>query len=473
MKTKVTIAMAAVLLACGGLKAQYYNDYYHRTGDTIDYKSEIGYYMWWGLRDLLQNNHTASDWAYGSVQHGVHIMPYFTAAPLKIIGIAGCPVSQFEGEAFSDSTSAPEYFYLYDNGTDYGTTNPVFLKRVRWYLPDPHRMLKYEGVWGFQSPEDSCCTFTISTINSRPLYECYFDTAIIVTDTFYVGWSFHSNDIPYIPLISPFIPSYTDYYKWGSFQTVNPCGEEDSAFTEEGGRTTTCFFPIFDYLKCLDTSIASNPYNNNVQWTPYRSRSFTVVYPIIEIDTTIPPFYMCDPVQNVQATPDGDSCALVTWDDFYRYTYCDVQYYAIEEGYGSAQTQTVSGTNLLRICNLDSTKTYAVRVRAFCDTSKIQTDWSPWVTFTLPHTEGIADGESMLSFYTHLMPNPAADRVTVTSSFGLTRIEVYNLQGLLVYSEPAGFTSTTVDLRGWASGQYIMMVHTPRGVTAKKLTVRR
>ena len=42
MKTKVIIAITAVLLACGGLKAQYYNDYYHRTGDTIDYKSEIG-----------------------------------------------------------------------------------------------------------------------------------------------------------------------------------------------------------------------------------------------------------------------------------------------------------------------------------------------------------------------------------------------------------------------------------------------
>ena len=128
---------------------------------------------------------------------------------------------------------------------------------------------------------------------------------------------------------------------------------------------------------------------------------------------------------------------------------------------------------MLRICDLDSTKNYFVRVRALCDTSKIQTDWSQWVQFSFANTESIADDASLLSFYTHLMPNPAADRVTITSSFGLTRIEVYNLRGLLVYSEPAGFSSTIIDLRGWAQGQYIMMVHTPQGVTAKRFTVVR
>lgn len=461
-----------VLLVCGGLKAQYSSEYYHRTEDTIDYKSEIGYYKWWGMRDLLQNNHTASDSPISN--HGVHITPYFTTATLKIVGIAGCPTSQFNGEVASDSTSAPEYFYLYDNGADYGTTNPVFLKRVRWYLPNPHRILKYEGVHGLQSPNDSCCTFSTTNIY-RPLYECYFDTAVIVTDTFYVGWSFHSNDIPYIPMVSPTIPSSTYYYTLQSFQNVNPCFDEDSIFTEEGGYSSdvTCFFPIFDYLKCMDTAIASYPSDTNLLWIHYRSRLFPVVYPLIEIDTTVPPFYLCDPVQNVQTTVDGDSCAIITWDDFYHYTYCDVQYYAIEEGYNSAITQTVSGANMLRICDLDSTKNYFVRVRAFCDTSKIQTDWSQWVQFSFANTESIADDASLLSFYTHLMPNPAADRVTITSSFGLTRIEVYNLRGLLVYSEPAGFSSTIIDLRGWAQGQYIMMVHTPQGVTAKRFTVVR
>ena len=107
-------------------------------------------------------------------------------------------------------------------------------------------------------------------------------------------------------------------------------------------------------------------------------------------------------------------------------------------------------------------------------TTKIETDWSQWVFFKLPNqSDGIDDGASLLSFYTHLMPNPAAERVTVTSSFGLTRIEAYNMQGILVYSEPAGFTSTTVDLHGWAPGHYIMMIHTPQGVTAKRLTIAR
>jgi hypothetical protein len=67
----------------------------------------------------------------------------------------------------------------------------------------------------------------------------------------------------------------------------------------------------------------------------------------------------------------------------------------------------------------------------------------------------ISDAASLLSFYTNIMPNPAAESVTITSSFGLTRIEVYNLRGMLVYSEPAGFSSATIDLRGWAVGQLL------------------
>ncbi len=426
------------------------------------------------MRDLLQQRHAI----FGGTQssRGVTLMPYFTATPIKVLGIAGVkPYSILGANPDHYQTPIlPEYYYLFDDGTGYGQSTPYFLKRIQWDYESPHRCLKMPmnsaGIHFIQ--QDSCCVFSTEDLFLE-LYEFYFDSSITLTDTFYVGWSFHNNDVTRRTIEDMFILTETRYPSITT-RYHTPCFEDDTSYN--GG--TACYFPIFYYLSCMDSSIAEDPSNPSLQWTPLRTQEFILIYPIIEIDTTIPPAYMCDPVQNVQATADGDSCAIVTWDDFYHYTYCDVQYYAVEDSGSTVQTQTVSGTNLLRICGLDSTKTYAVRVRAYCDTSKTQTDWSPWVTFTLPHTEeppveGIADGESMLSFYTHLMPNPAADRVTVTSSFGLTRIEVYNLQGLLVYSEPAGFTSTTVDLRGWASGQYIMMVHTPRGVTAKKLTVRR
>ncbi len=468
MKIRI-IAIMVALTACGGLNAQYYNDYYHRTGDTIHYRSEIGYYMWWDSQRLINDNHnvvlSAASWSSPAV-----ITPYFTNVPLKIVGIAGCPFAQpGTTEPYDDTTTVPEYFYLF--GDNAGT--PVFLNRVQWDNRVPSRYLEMD-----LTPKnpmiDSCCVFSHRNFYAE-LRELYFDSAIIVNDTFYIGMSFNCELLPFGIGMRP--PTHVAYAAIHSFASQGaPCSELDTTFTGEywgGDVSSSCYFPIFDYLICNDTTINSTPTATNLQWNQVQSRAFFLMYPIVEIDTTVPPFYLCDPVQNVQAIIDGDSCAIVTWDDFYHYTYCEVQWFASDQGYGTAQSQTVNGTNMLRICDLDSTKTYFIRVRAFCDTSKIETDWTQWVTLTFQHTEGISDDASMLSFYTHLLPNPATDRVTVSSSFGLTRIEVYNMQGLLVYSEPAGFSSTTVDLNGWASGQYIMMVHTPRGVTAKKLVVMR
>ena len=44
----------------------------------------------------------------------------------------------------------------------------------------------------------------------------------------------------------------------------------------------------------------------------------------------------------------------------------------------------------------------------------------------------------LLYRYTSVQPNPATDKVRVTSSFGLTRIEAYDLRGRLLFETPAG-----------------------------------
>lgn len=73
------------------------------------------------------------------------------------------------------------------------------------------------------------------------------------------------------------------------------------------------------------------------------------------------------------------------------------------------------------------------------------------------------------------MPNPAAETARVVSSFGMSRIEVYNMAGVLVHEQrvPDGSLSTTLDLRRWPADAYILRIHTPHGIATKKLTVRR
>ena len=81
----------------------------------------------------------------------------------------------------------------------------------------------------------------------------------------------------------------------------------------------------------------------------------------------------------------------------------------------------------------------------------------------------------LLGRLTGVMPNPAAETAKVVSSFGVKRVEAYNMAGEKVHDQrvPDGSLSATLDVRRWPAGAYILRIHTPRGVTAKKLTVRR
>ena len=82
---------------------------------------------------------------------------------------------------------------------------------------------------------------------------------------------------------------------------------------------------------------------------------------------------------------------------------------------------------------------------------------------------------SFLGRLTGVMPNPAAEAAKVVSSFGLSRVEAYNLAGEKVdeLQLPSPSLSATLDIRRWPVGAYILRIHTPQGVATKKLSVAR
>ena len=466
MKTKFII-LAALLAVAVGTQAQYGSEYYHRTNDTVYNKSEIGFYNWWDFDYMLSlrlRTYITQPTQVGGWNTAVTAIPYSTTTPLNIVGIAGC----FWYTPYPNSPNPlPEYLYLFDAGVE----GPVYMDRSEIHFSDstPHRCLNvtsnYQGNTG---NNDSCCYYDPRE-NYLDLYECYFDSGISVVDSFYIGWSSNNYSQYHNPVLMN--PVCVRLFPYGH----TPCSELDTFPASEAFGI--CFFPYFDYIFCTDNGFDANP-GGNYSWSRTNVRQFVLVYPLIQIDTTMPPSFMCDPVHNFQATvlDTGSGCVFFTWDDFYHYTYCEVQYYSIEQGYNHAVTTTVTGNNMLHLCGLDSTYTYYARIRAYCDTSKIETAWTDWVNFTFPHSDppqGIAQEPSILDRYTHLMPNPAADQVMVTSELGLRHIEVYNARGLLVYSEPAGYSSHTIDLRGWPAGQYMMTIETPQGKTAKHLVVAR
>ena len=83
-----------------------------------------------------------------------------------------------------------------------------------------------------------------------------------------------------------------------------------------------------------------------------------------------------------------------------------------------------------------------------------------------------ANRVDMVGRYVSVSPNPAGDRATVLSSFGLTSIEAYDPQGRKLYSTPATGLKVELDVSAWPRGTVLLHIHTPAGTTVKKLLLR-
>jgi hypothetical protein len=100
---------------------------------------------------------------------------------------------------------------------------------------------------------------------------------------------------------------------------------------------------------------------------------------------------------------------------------------------------------------------------------------NPGDTIVVPggDTTGVGiQGVNLLYRYTAVQPNPATDKVRVTSSFGLTRIEAYDLRGRLLFETPASGLKADLDVSSWPRGTYLLRISTPAGPTTKKLLVQ-
>ena len=86
-------------------------------------------------------------------------------------------------------------------------------------------------------------------------------------------------------------------------------------------------------------------------------------------------------------------------------------------------------------------------------------------------TTGISRAD-MVSRYVTVQPNPATEEAQVLSSFGIERIDAYTADGRCILRQEANGLQATLDVRGWASGTYLLRVATPMGTATKKLLVR-
>ena len=72
-----------------------------------------------------------------------------------------------------------------------------------------------------------------------------------------------------------------------------------------------------------------------------------------------------------------------------------------------------------------------------------------------------------------VLPNPAAEKARVVSSFGMSLVEVFDLNGSAVLKRRTEGLYTDIDVSHWPTGTYLVRIHTPQGIVTKKLVVSR
>ena len=85
---------------------------------------------------------------------------------------------------------------------------------------------------------------------------------------------------------------------------------------------------------------------------------------------------------------------------------------------------------------------------------------------------GVPEAEDDLSRYVQLMPNPASGSVLVSSSYGIDRVEAYDVRGEKVMEQPTEGRTAIIDVTAWPKGAYVLLVRTPQGTAAKRLVVQ-
>ena len=352
MKNKILIVSILFALSLASVRAQYSDYYYHRVGDTIEWQSEIGYYSWWEWKEFYDNHLPIvvcekqgefwSEEIYPIADSGIVLERFYTPVPLKIVGIAGMAYrGHFENHGIGvpmtwvpDTSSVHDYFLIYDAIGDH---YPL-VAQVEWSPSDTMRTLHIKNRRG-ANDSDSCCAGNVVDDLYLPLKEYYFDNPVYVEDSFYVGGTYFGGLYNYLfsgglnTIYGGAITFYNDYPCNSDLQRIMSVLYNSYVYQNGCAPINTPLMRHKGFCNRFGGSIMeSHPRFEDYPWRwvyPLYGACM-MVYPLIEVDTTMPPQWACDSIQNVQVTVEGTS-ATVTWDGFPNYSRILLRYGRINE----------------------------------------------------------------------------------------------------------------------------------------------
>ena len=440
MKTiKRIILLVALTLAAYAAHAQ---SGYYQVGDTVRGKCPIYQYEqdWWPTLNAIGHTDSMIGTAYT-----FGYMKHTTSTPLKIIGVASTCARLDKSnpnnihEDMDTSIDGTLYYVLFD-ATAGGLVEKA---RVCWsddYMTHPKRYMELPRKGGAATCEGMLDNTTIV-----PLREYYFDSAITVTDSFYLGCA--TTD----PTLTDFNSfSYIASHMWDYCVYLT---DLDSSNTQYKDCETE--IPTFTYY---DSSRLDN------QWHHFTHKRFQLIFPIIEVDT------FCVTPEDPQVVYRDSVKVRVAWTDNSN-TGWEVSRTA-PNGTPDAGLITPTSVPYIEYTDIDDDSSYHVYVRGHCATG-VWTGWSsPCTIDTIsspdPH-EAIADIKA--ADFT-LSPNPAKGLVTLRCAESMQgSVEIIDMQGKSWCRKPLAGQMTEMDVSALPAGAYLVRIATEKGSTTKKLSV--
>ncbi len=439
IKSLAAVALGAMLLT-GSVVAQ---NGYHQVGDTVRGKCPIYHYEngWWPT--LNATGHTDS--LIGTIGTFGY-MKHTTNTPLKVIGIASTWARLDRTtmqEDLDDSIDGSLYYVLLDATA----SGPVELTRVCWtddYSTHPTRYMELPRRGG-----ESCDIMQDYTA-IVPLREYYFDSAITVTDSFYLGCV--------VPDIDASGPNAFNIFTYIASHMWDYCSYSSA---EANGTYKECAIDLPEF-----TYYDSSALDNN--WHHYTHKRFQLIFPIIELDT-----FCVTPEEPYLASRDS----LVVRVEWLDTTNLRWEVSRTAPG-GDPDTGLITPTTnpYIEYTDIDNDSAYHVYVRGYCETG-IWSGWSDWSTPCLidsiptPPTppEGINTIEA--TDFT-LSPNPAKSIVTLKCTGDMQgSVEIIDMQGKVWSKKVLAGHLTEFDVSALPVGAYLVRITTDKGTTTKKLSI--
>lgn len=500
------VFLAAFLLFPFCAKAQYSHLYYHCQRDTIIQDAETYYHGWWEFENSLTTQQIYNI-ANTILPVNKMLLYHFTDTPLQVVGLAILPpIIVTPGYSddpyyYYDTTVLREYLYLCEAGAD--TTYE--LAKVRWLPADTSRFIKVVHTesrhldpkmpfiqyvnGGYASPFDTFCCGGVPFSHITNVAEYYFENPITVTDSFYVGCSnisydpYHSNTIAgnlypqqrYLMATQGNTAAFLDCN--GDTSDWYLHGINYSLWLQTRGKEGVCRiqWPAIienhwsEYENYPMTASSYNPDGTYYISTPY----IPLVFPIVIVDTTVPPRSYCPKVENLQVSSDSIGCINLSWDAFVNHRNGYDIFYGPRNLPESEWSTLYVENNFAQICDLDTNYFYQFRVAPVCDSLQNSAHWvtSSSIRPTSGATAEIAD-PSALARHTVLSPNPTTGIVHLHSDYVVTRLDLYDVQGRHLDNRSFPGLDTDLDLSPLPNGLYYLLITTSQGITTKQIIKR-